>query len=120
MAQDLGNYPLCYLDHTFINKSIQMTSAEFNEKYKEYLEEGHYGLDIDILPVVTYLDNVFEDMVKLPNFKYSQIKLKFNTACFYFDTDLKKIVTLLGIGIEKKIDDIVKKHDNQKKHPPIS
>ena len=25
-----------------------MTSTEFNEKYSAYLEEGHYGLDIDI------------------------------------------------------------------------
>lgn len=60
-----------------------MTSTEFNEKYYDYLEANHYGLDIDIPEVVGYLDNKFQELIKVPGFKYSQIKLKFNMARFY-------------------------------------
>ena len=35
-----------------------MTVNEFNKKYKDYLEEGHYGLDINIPSVVNYLDSI--------------------------------------------------------------
>ena len=55
------------------------TSKEFNEKYTDYLEEGHYGLDINIPSVIEYLDSTFDKgLVTIPGFKYSQIKLKFN------------------------------------------
>ena len=56
-----------------------MTSFEFNEKYKDYLEQGHYGLAIDIPSVTKFLDGIFSlVLIHLPGFKYSQIKLKFN------------------------------------------
>ena len=54
-----------------------ITAEQFNEKYKEYLEEGHYGMDIHYPSVIEYLDKVFQDLIKIPRFKYSQIKLKF-------------------------------------------
>ena len=60
-----------------------MTANEFNEKYKEYLEEGHYGLDISTPSIIKYLDEMFQDLIKIPGFKYSQIKEKFNTSRFY-------------------------------------
>jgi hypothetical protein len=60
-----------------------MNAEEFNEKYKEFLEEGHYGLDIHIPVVIDYLDDKFQELVKIPGFSYSQIKLKFGTARFY-------------------------------------
>lgn len=60
-----------------------MTAAEFNEKYKDYLEEGHYGLDMHEEVVVDYLDLLFEELIKIPDFKYSQIKWKFGRARFY-------------------------------------
>jgi hypothetical protein len=66
-----------------------MTTQEFNQKYKDYLEEGHYGLDIGIPSVIEYLDSIFDKgLVTIPGFKYSQIKLKFHMARFYFDTDM--------------------------------
>lgn len=81
-------------------------SDDFNEKYKEYLEEGHYGLDINILSVIDYLDEKFKELILVPGFKYSQIKLKFNSARFYcmpnsVDSD----------SIERKIDELVKTYD---------
>lgn len=58
-------------------------SDEFNEKYKDYLEEGHYGLALDNLDALEYLDNKFQGYIKIPGFSYSQIKSKFNFFRFY-------------------------------------
>lgn len=60
-----------------------MTVEEFDEKYKDYLEEGHYGLAINDPKVIEYLDNKFQEFIKVPGFKYMQIKLKFGMARFY-------------------------------------
>ena len=57
----------------------------FNEKYKDYLEKAHYGLDINNPEVIKYLDKEFQELIKIPNFKYSQIKLKFGMGRFYCD-----------------------------------
>lgn len=59
------------------------TTKEFNEKYKDYLEEGHYGLAINNQEAMAYLDEKFQDFIKVPGFKYSQIKIKFNSVRFY-------------------------------------
>jgi hypothetical protein len=64
--------------------SYNLTVKEFNEKWKDYLEEGFYGLQISVPHVIAYLDNIFEnELTKDPNFKYSQIKTKWNWVCFY-------------------------------------
>ena len=49
------------------------TAEEFNIKYKDYLEIGHYGLDLDNPEAIEYLDNEFQEFIKIPNFSYSQI-----------------------------------------------
>ena len=69
-----------------------MTSQEFNKKWAEFLEEGHYGLALDKPEVVEYLDKEFEILSKLPDFKFSQIKSKFNSFRFYAD----------GVSAEKR------------------
>jgi hypothetical protein len=62
-----------------------MTVKEFNEKYKQYLEEGHYGLDIDNPAVVSFLDELFSEyLTKIEGFQYSQIKMKYDCPRFYF------------------------------------
>jgi hypothetical protein len=64
-----------------------MKAQEFNEKYKKYLEERHYGLDIHIQEIIDYLDTEFESEIKTnPNFQYSQIKLKFGMARVYAES----------------------------------
>lgn len=83
-----------------------MTTNEFNEKYGEYLEEGHYGLDVAIPTVIEYLDEVFQGLIKIPGFKYTQIKLKFNMCRFY--TNLYDVMGGLG----SKINDMVEKDIN--------
>lgn len=95
-----------------------MTTKEFNQKYKDYLEEGHYGLDINIPSVVEYLDSIFENgLVNIDGFKYHQIKLKFNMARFYFDTDWKNksIEQMISNGVEKEINRLVKEYDESNK-----
>lgn len=94
-----------------------MTAKEFNEKYKDYLEEGHYGLDIHIPSVTHYLDSIFENgLTNIPGFKYSQIKLKFNMARFYFNTNwqVKSLESMISNGVEKEIERLVKEYDNLK------
>jgi hypothetical protein len=60
-----------------------MTSIQFNEKYKDYLSEGHYGLALEDKDMINYLDKEFQELIKIPNFKYSQIKQKFEWFRFY-------------------------------------
>lgn len=80
-----------------------MTASEFNEKYKEYLEEGHYGLDISTPSIIKYLDEMFQDLIKIPGFKYSQIKEKFSTSRFY--TNLYELIGKPGLIIIDKVEE---------------
>ena len=79
-----------------------MTTSEFNEKYKEYLEEGHYGLDISTPSIIKYLDEIFQGLIKIPGFKYSQIKEKFNTSRFY--TNLYELIGKPGLIINNEVE----------------
>lgn len=60
-----------------------MTVNQFNEKYKDYLEEGHYGLAINDAEFIDWLDNKFQGFIQRPGFTYSQIKAKFGMGRFY-------------------------------------
>jgi hypothetical protein len=65
-----------------------MTAQQFNDKYSEYLEEGHYGLDIHNEKVINYLDKEFSKEVLInPNFNYAQIKTKFSFVRVYANSD---------------------------------
>lgn len=61
------------------------TDKEFNEKYKDYLEHGYYGLAFGNEEFINWLDDKFQEFIKQPEFKYSQIKAKYNTGRFYCD-----------------------------------
>ena len=60
-----------------------MTIQEFNEKYKQYLEERHYGLDVGDAEFIQWLDKRFQEFIQKPGFSYSQIKSKFGMGRFY-------------------------------------
>ena len=65
-----------------------MTTEEFNKKYSAYLEERHYGLAISHPEVITYLDKEFEkEIEKNPEFRFSQIKMKFGSSRVYSTSD---------------------------------
>lgn len=90
-----------------------MTAEQFNEKYKEYLEEGFYGLGFDNESVVNYLDDIFKDLILIPGFKYKQIKLKFGTARFYSTLSSK-----LQYSIEETINDLVNERGSIHRYNP--
>lgn len=60
-----------------------MTSIEFNNKYIDYLEEGYNGLSLEDNNMIEYLDKEFQEFIKIPGFRYSQIKQKFEWFRFY-------------------------------------
>jgi len=82
-----------------------MTVDNFNEKYKNYLEEGHYGLAISDEDFVNWLDNKFQEFTKYPNFKYSQIKSKFGMGRFYCEGISNEFVQ----EVENKITELLKR-----------
>ena len=61
------------------------TSDEFNEKWAEFIEEGHYGNTIENIEALKYLDEEFKALTLINGFKFSQIKSKFGSYCFYAD-----------------------------------
>ena len=91
-------------------KNKMTTTDEFNNKYLDYLEEGYYGLAIEDERVVKYLDQMFEGLIKIPGFQYSQIKLKYDMVCFY--TNLHNVLgkpgRILREEIEKTLNILIK------------
>lgn len=77
-----------------------MTTTQFNEKWSEYLEEGHYGLALGDPQVIEYLDALFEDLSKIEGFSYSQIKDKFGMARVY----MEGVSSAMTRTIENQID----------------
>jgi hypothetical protein len=82
-----------------------MNRIEFNEKYKNYIEGRHRGLDLNNQKVIDYLDKEFTEEIKEnPDFTYAQIKQKFFTSRVYADSDKIHIW-------EKEIDRIFKEDE---------
>jgi hypothetical protein len=79
------------------------TSVEFNNKYLKYLEVSHYGMSIEIPSVITYVDQIFYDIIKIPGFKYQQIKIKFGLARVY--TNLDELLPFAGRIINKELEE---------------
>ena len=79
------------------------TNQEFNEKYKDYIEEGHYGMDIGEPSVLAYVDQIFNDLTQIPGFKYQQIKTKFGLARVY--TNLDDIMPFVGRIINQELEE---------------
>jgi hypothetical protein len=85
-----------------------MTQEQFNQKYKDFLEKGHYGLALDNTEAIEYLDKEFQNLIKIPGFSYSQIKAKFNWFCFYNKEVSKEKTT----EIEQKLKQIYERNNN--------
>jgi hypothetical protein len=81
-----------------------MTPTEFNEKYKDFLEEGYYGLSISNDQLTEWLDSKFQEFIQLPNFSYLQIKSKFGMGVFY----CQGLTTEQIREVEKKITSFLK------------
>ena len=81
-----------------------MTHEEFNEKYKNYLEKGHYGIDVGNSDFIEWLDKKFEVFIKKPGFSYSQIKSKFGMGRFYCEGLTREEID----EVEDKISKLIK------------
>lgn len=81
-----------------------MTTEEFNKKYNDYLEPGHYGLAVDNEEFIEWLDGKFQDFIKSPDFTYSQIKTKFGMGRFYAEGISSKEIQ----EVENKITELCK------------
>ena len=92
-----------------------MTAEEFNIKYADYLETGHYGLDINIPAVTRYLDEVFQGLIKIPGFQYSQIKDKYSSCRFY--TNLheslgNRLTSIISNEVERRVTMLIEAHSD--------
>lgn len=80
-----------------------MTADEFNEKWKDHLEKGHYGMAFDEIQIIELVDKAFTKLLEThPNFTYTQIKEKFGSSRAYvynvpdnFENDLELQINLL-------------------------
>jgi hypothetical protein len=86
------------------------TSNEFNEKYKQYIDEDHYGMAINEPSVIAYVDQIFNDLTQIPGFKYQQIKTKFGLARVYTNLDdlMPFVGRIINQELEEKINFILK------------
>jgi hypothetical protein len=81
------------------------TSKDFNDKYKEYIDEKDYGIDINIPSVLEYVDVVFRDLIKIEGFKCQQIKIKFGMCRVY--TNLDELLPFVGRIIHQELEEKV-------------
>lgn len=73
-----------------------MTANEFNTKWKNHLDEGHYGLDFNIEEIIDVIDDTFYlYKTYYPDFKYQQIKIKFDEIRVYMINIEQRVVELL-------------------------
>jgi len=86
-----------------------MTRLEFNTKYANNLATGFYGLAINNEDVVNYLDRRFQEFIKLPDFKYYQIKMKYGFSSVYCDGLTEEEIYQLELGIQDILDESYKK-----------
>jgi len=93
-----------------MSRSLITNLVDFNEEYKEYLEDRHYGLVIDNESVIEYLDKLFSQLIEQDiQFEYYQIKIKFGAARFY-----TSLPDALNEAIECRINSIIKRtEDNE-------
>jgi hypothetical protein len=91
-----------------------MTQNEFNKKYEQWIPEGWSGLDFDTPQVTEYMDQIMQDMIRIPGFELHQIKMKFDWPRFYFSTGFKEKALELAIAVrvQEEISKLVKPKPN--------
>lgn len=80
-----------------------MIAKEFNQKHKHLIQEGFDGLEFENKQVAEFLDTFFESLLLVyPNFKVSQIKVKWDSCRFYSNLPMK-----LNFEIENHINELL-------------
>lgn len=78
------------------------TSKEFNKKYNVYLDHES-GMILELPSVLTYVDQIFQDLTEIPGFKYQQIRTIHGLA--RVTTNLQDIMPFVGRIIEQELED---------------
>ena len=81
-----------------------MTTNEFNEKYKDYLEDRFDGMEIGHAGIIEICDEYFQNWIHVPGFQYAQIKTKFGSSRVY----CKPYKYINTSGLEREINIILK------------
>ena len=89
-----------------------MTREEFNAKYEQWIPQGWSGLDFDVEQVTEYLDQVMQDMIRIPGFELHQIKMKWDWPRFYFATEFKDkgLELAIAVKVQERINTIIKQN----------
>lgn len=78
------------------------TNKEFNIKYNAYLKDGS-GLLLEIPSVIAYVDEVFNDLTQIPEFKYSEITTQHGLA--KVRTNLQDLMPFAGRILEQELEE---------------
>ena len=78
------------------------TTEEFNEKYKAYLD-SESGMLLQIPSILAYVDQVFNDLVLIPGFLYSEITTRHGLA--KVNTNLQEILPFAGRILEQELEE---------------
>lgn len=62
-----------------------MDREEFNAKYEVYIEPRFYGCELTNPKAIDYLDRQFQELIKIPKFRFQQIKANREYFSFYAD-----------------------------------
>lgn len=77
------------------------TTKEFNDKYKDYLDGT--GMFLEIPSVLSYVDQVFNDLTCIPGFKYEEITTRHGLAKVI--TNLQEIMPFAGRILEQELEE---------------
>lgn len=77
-------------------------TKEFNIKYNLYLDHES-GMEIDIPSVISYVDQVFNDLIQIPGFKYQQIITVRGLA--RVKTNLQEVMPFAGRILEQELEE---------------
>ena len=66
-----------------VEEDANMKQSEFNKKYKEYLEPRYPGCELINEEIIDHLDTEFQELIKIPGFKFKQVKTKFHFFRLY-------------------------------------
>lgn len=77
------------------------TIKEFNDKYKDYLDGA--GMLLEIPSVLAYVDQVFNDLILIPGFKYEEITTRHGLAKVH--TNLQELMPFAGRILEQELEE---------------
>lgn len=78
----------------------RMTQKEFNEKYKDFIEEGYSGMELTNETLIWYIDKMMKTLVKIPEFKLYTITYKFGSYYFRSNQDNSTLDDFMECGIK--------------------